>query len=204
MGGEETMNRTTNGNSSLRGVVRNRISHLEQDVAALADLQVQLLRAEMSELMRDCVAPISVLAVVAGAFVLASLPLLLLSLAYCLVEFAGPKANNIVLSGPWGVQGVSVFMDPSAPPEERYKAVYMAETPVSVMLGGLIDTILDPAGSLTLGFHEHNLMPSPGALHVDRVRIVPSPATGVVLGLAIGAFPARNLRNRNRPRSSNE
>jgi hypothetical protein len=73
-----------------------------------------------------------------------------------------------------------------------------------VLLGGLTDTILDPAGSITLGFHEHNLMPSPGALHVDHVLIVPSPATGVVLVVAIGAFSARTPRIRKPPRSSDE
>ena len=46
------------------------------------------------------------------------------------VEFDGSKANNIVL-GPGvckhGVHGPAVFVDPHAPPEERFKALYQAE-----------------------------------------------------------------------------
>jgi hypothetical protein len=47
-----------------------------------------------------------------------------------LVEFAGSKDNNIVYGGSlcrWGFQGHSLFVDPSAPPSERYKLVYQAE-----------------------------------------------------------------------------
>jgi len=46
-----------------------------------------------------------------------------------LVEYRGSRANNIVYGGPVtpesGYHGGSVFKDPSAPPEERYKAFHL-------------------------------------------------------------------------------
>ena len=61
------------------------------------------------------------------------------------------------------------------------------------LLGSLIDSSVYSAGSITLGFHEHNLMPSPGALHVDRVRVVPGPSG---FGLVILAALVRSRRRR--------
>lgn len=49
-----------------------------------------------------------------------------------LVEYRGSRNNNIVIAGrtcPYGsFHGSSVFIDPSAPPEARYKVIYMALT----------------------------------------------------------------------------
>jgi len=53
-----------------------------------------------------------------------------------LVEFAGSKDNNIVFGGSlcrWGFQGDSVWVDPHAPPDERYKVVYMADVPLDAI-----------------------------------------------------------------------
>lgn len=43
-----------------------------------------------------------------------------------LVEFDGSKANNIVLGGHY-VHGAGVFVDASAPPTERFKAIYQTK-----------------------------------------------------------------------------
>ena len=49
---------------------------------------------------------------------------------HALVEFRGSRKNNIVISGnicPYGsFHGNSVFLDPTAPPTERFKVIYMA------------------------------------------------------------------------------
>jgi hypothetical protein len=53
-----------------------------------------------------------------------------------LVEFGGNKDNNIVYGGTlcrYGFTGHCVFMDPVAPPAERYKMVYQADVPVDVI-----------------------------------------------------------------------
>ena len=48
-----------------------------------------------------------------------------------LVEFAGSRDNNIVIDGskcPYGqFHGNSVFVDPNAPPEERFKVIYWSK-----------------------------------------------------------------------------
>ncbi len=48
-----------------------------------------------------------------------------------LVEYAGSRANNIVLAGPplHGVTGHCVFLDPAAPAAERFKVVFSCFTP---------------------------------------------------------------------------
>jgi hypothetical protein len=78
-----------NGNPSPSGVMRRRLSHLAKDVATLAELQGELLKVELRDWVRGCVVPVVVLAVVAATISLASLPVLLMSLAWCLHEFAG-------------------------------------------------------------------------------------------------------------------
>jgi hypothetical protein len=48
-----------------------------------------------------------------------------------LVEFEGSKRNNIVYGGPvsgHGFHGSSVFLDPAAPAEQRFKCAYMAQS----------------------------------------------------------------------------
>ena len=44
-----------------------------------------------------------------------------------IVEYKGSKQNNIIVAGPavGGLHGESVFLDPAAPPAERYKLVYV-------------------------------------------------------------------------------
>lgn len=56
-------------------------------------------------------------------------------------EFEGSTANNIVFGGrltPHGINGTSVFLDPSAPPEERYKLIYTSKVD-----GSTLDTFLE-------------------------------------------------------------
>jgi len=89
------------GNASPSGVVRDRVSHFAKDVAALAELQAELLKVELRDWVRSCLAPVVVLAIVAATLSLASLPLLLFSLAYCLNEFAGLSMalSTLIASG---------------------------------------------------------------------------------------------------------
>ena len=49
------------------------------------------------------------------------------------IEFQGSKANNIVLAPgvcKYGIHGQGIFIDPSAPADERFKAVYTSDMPV--------------------------------------------------------------------------
>jgi uncharacterized membrane protein YqjE len=93
-----------NGHASPGVVMRDRFGNLAKDVVALAELQTELFQVEVSEWARTCVAPIVVLAAVTVVISLASLPLLLLSLAYCLAEFGGlSMALSALIAGGVGL-----------------------------------------------------------------------------------------------------
>ena len=56
------------------------------------------------------------------------------------------------------------------------------------LLGVLPDGVGAPVARITLVFREPAAQPSPGALHVDLVQVVPAPASSVamvMLGLAL-------------------
>jgi hypothetical protein len=101
-----------NGDASPSGVVRDRLGHFAKDVAALAELQAELLQVELRDWLRKCLVPVVVLAAVATTLALASLPLVLLSLAYCLHEFAGLSlalSTLIAAVTGFGVAGICAF-----------------------------------------------------------------------------------------------
>jgi hypothetical protein len=94
----------TNDGSTPSGVMRHGVSHLAKDVAALAELQAELLKVELRDWLQKCLTPVVVLAVVSAIAALASLPVLLMSLAYCLNEFAGlSMALSALIAGAVGL-----------------------------------------------------------------------------------------------------
>ena len=102
-----------NGSASPSGVMRDRLGHFAKDVAALAELQAELLQVELRDWLRKCLVPVVILAAVATTLSLASLPLLLLGLAYCLHEFGGlSMALSTLIAAAVGfvVAGVCAFL----------------------------------------------------------------------------------------------
>jgi Putative Actinobacterial Holin-X, holin superfamily III len=83
------MTQTEYPKSSPTGVLRQSLNQLAKDVITLCELQAELLQVDLRDWLRRCVAPTLALVAVAAVLALASMPLALLSLAYCLVEFAG-------------------------------------------------------------------------------------------------------------------
>jgi hypothetical protein len=82
------MNRINHNGDSPGAGLRENVGHLAKDVVCLVELQGELLQAEVRDWVRHCLTPVAILAVVAGALSMASLPLLLFSLAYCLRNYA--------------------------------------------------------------------------------------------------------------------
>lgn len=84
------MTSTSNGHkSSPTHVLRRSLNQLAKDVITLCELQAELLQVDLREWLRRCLTPTLVLAGVAALLALASLPIALLGLAYCLVQYAG-------------------------------------------------------------------------------------------------------------------
>lgn len=67
-----------------------------------------------------------------------------------LVEVNGSKQNNIVYRREEGIDGPTVFKDPSAPAEERYKMIYcgqrLAPDPTGLLPGGWVYGATSPDG----------------------------------------------------------
>lgn len=84
------MTNNSNGhNSSPTGVLRHSLNQLAQDVITLGELQAELLQVNLRDWLTRCLTPTLVFAGVAAMFAMASLPIALLGLAYCLVQYAG-------------------------------------------------------------------------------------------------------------------
>ena len=75
-----------NGAPSPTGEIRHGVRHLTRDIVTLAELQANLLQVEARDWLTKVALPALLLGVCATIVALASLPILLLSLAYWLVE----------------------------------------------------------------------------------------------------------------------
>lgn len=73
-------------NHSPRGEIRHGVRHLASDIVTLAELQSELLKVDLRNWLGGSVAPALILGATAAVFALGSLPVLLLSMAYYLVE----------------------------------------------------------------------------------------------------------------------
>lgn len=95
------MNTNHTPKSSPTGVLRRSLNQLAKDVITLCELQAELLQVDLRDWLRTCLAPSLALAAAAAIVALASMPLVLLSLAYCLVEFAGLSvaASMLIAAG---------------------------------------------------------------------------------------------------------
>ncbi len=91
-------------NSSPTGVLRRSLNQLAKDVITLCELQAELLQVDLREWLRRCVGPAAALVVAAVILALASMPVALMGLAYCLVEFAGlPVAASLLIAAAAGL-----------------------------------------------------------------------------------------------------
>lgn len=77
-----------NGAPSPSGEIRHGVRHLARDMVTLAELQANLLQVETRDWFTKVAIPALVLGVSAAVVALASLPILLLSFAYWLVDVA--------------------------------------------------------------------------------------------------------------------
>jgi hypothetical protein len=75
-------------NHSPRGEIRHGVRHLARDVVTLVELQSELLKVDLRNWLGASAAPAVILSAIAAIFALGSFPVLLLSLAYYLVEAA--------------------------------------------------------------------------------------------------------------------
>jgi uncharacterized membrane protein YqjE len=78
--------------------IRHGVRQLARDVVTLAELQTDLLNVELRDWLRSSAAPTLLLSVAAVGFAAASMPLLLLSLAYYLRNSAGLSTAAAMLS----------------------------------------------------------------------------------------------------------
>jgi hypothetical protein len=87
-------------NHSPPGEIRHGVRQLARDVVSLVELQSELLQVELRTWVRTCVVPAAVLVAIAAIIALASLPIMLLSLAHYLVEAADwPLAGALLAAG---------------------------------------------------------------------------------------------------------
>ena len=92
-----------NGAASPTKTVARGMAELAHDVVTLGELQAQLAKAELDAWARSFILPVVLLA--SGLFItLGSVPVLLLSLAYVLVEQAGwPLSLSLLVAGVVGL-----------------------------------------------------------------------------------------------------
>jgi uncharacterized membrane protein YqjE len=68
--------------------IRQGVRHLAKDIVTLVELQAELLEVDMKEFVRSSLMPLLILGTLAIVLMLASIPVLLFSIAYFLVEYA--------------------------------------------------------------------------------------------------------------------
>jgi hypothetical protein len=91
-------------NHSPRQEVRHGVRHLTRDVVTLVELQSQLLKVDLRNWLKNSLVPGVVLLAVSSLIALASLPLLLLSLAYYLARATELSlAASLLIVGGGGV-----------------------------------------------------------------------------------------------------
>jgi len=89
-------------------VVARSFAELAHDVATMAELQAELFKTEFQQARRDMVMPLLLLTV-AAVVGLGCVPVLLLSLAYALVELAGlSQAVSLLIAALVGLLGGAV------------------------------------------------------------------------------------------------
>lgn len=86
--------------------LRRSINQFARDVITLCELQAELLQVDVKEWVTRCMIPAMMLSAAAVIVGLASAPLLLLSLAYALVEFADFSLAAATLTA--GVIGLAI------------------------------------------------------------------------------------------------
>ena len=85
-------------NHSPRGEIRHGVRHLAHDIVTLVELQSELLKVDLRNWLGASVTPALILGALAAIFALGSLPVLLLSLAYYLVEVADVSLTLALLA----------------------------------------------------------------------------------------------------------
>ena len=87
---------------SPTGEIRHGVSQVLRDIVTLGELQAELLQVDLRNLLAGRVIPTLTLALVAAVAALASLPILLASLAYYLVEVANLTLGSAFLASSAG------------------------------------------------------------------------------------------------------
>jgi hypothetical protein len=102
----DEFNDAQRGAPSPTGEIRHGVRHLARDIVTLAELQANLLQVETRNWLKKVAIPALALAIAAAIAALASLPILLLSLAYWLVDaWAWPLPLALLAAGGVGLLG---------------------------------------------------------------------------------------------------
>ncbi len=83
---------------SPAGDIRHGVTQIARDAVTLAELQAQLLQVDLRNWLNATFVPVVILAIVAATAALASLPVLLFSLAYYLVDAANLTLPSALLA----------------------------------------------------------------------------------------------------------